>query len=96
VLTMPPVPSWFKGRTSIDAFLRTFLFAGDAAQRFRLLPTRANGCPAFATYTRGEDGAYRPGALQVLNFDGEYIAELHDFLAVDDRLFARFGLAPTL
>ena len=96
VTTMPPVPAWYQGRAAVGDFLRLHLFAGNAAQRFRLVPTRANGCPAFGVYQRGEDGVYRPGALQVLEIDGDRIGAIHAFLTIDDRLFKRFGLAPTL
>jgi RNA polymerase sigma-70 factor, ECF subfamily len=96
MLTMPPLPAWFEGRTAIGEFLFRHIFAADAAGRFRLLPTRANRCPAFAAYTQGPDGVYRPGALQVLTITGGRIAALHDFLVGDDRLFARFDLPSTL
>jgi RNA polymerase sigma-70 factor (ECF subfamily) len=96
VLTMPPVPAWYAGRDAILAFLRGHLFPGDAAGRFRLVPTRSNGCPAFAVYERGTDGSSRPAALQVLTVAGNRIAAIHDFLALDDRLFARFALPPTV
>jgi RNA polymerase sigma-70 factor (ECF subfamily) len=96
LMTMPPVPAWYRGRAAIEEFLRIHLFAGNAAQRFRLVPTRANGCPAFGAYQRGEDGVYRPGALQVLQLHGDRIGEMHAFLPVDDRLFARFGLPSTI
>jgi RNA polymerase sigma-70 factor (ECF subfamily) len=89
---MPPVPAWYQGRVAIQAFLHEFLFSGEAAGRFRLVPTQSNGCPAFAAYTRDADGIYRPGALQVLSIDSDGISAIHDFLALDDRLFTRFGL----
>jgi RNA polymerase sigma-70 factor (ECF subfamily) len=95
VLTMPPLPAWYQGRAAIQAFLFGHLFMGDATGRFRLAPTRANGCPAFATYMRDADGIYRPGGLQVLTIADGGIAAIHDFLALDDRLFARFALPPT-
>ena len=95
VLSMPPLPVWYEGQPAIQAFLRAHLFAGDAALRFRLIPTGANGCPAFAVYTRDAGGIYRPGALQVLSIVGDRIAAMHDFLALNDRLFAQFTLAPT-
>jgi hypothetical protein len=44
-------------------------------------------------YQRDAHGSYRPGALHVLTIVGDHIAEIHDFLVFDDRLFARFGLA---
>jgi RNA polymerase sigma-70 factor (ECF subfamily) len=96
VLTMPPVPAWFGGRAAIQAFLSMHLFQGEAAGRYRLVPTHANGCPAFAVYARNANGVYLPAALQVLRVTVDGIAALHDFLAVDDRLFARFDLPPTL
>jgi RNA polymerase sigma-70 factor (ECF subfamily) len=94
-LTMPPVPAWFRGREAIGAFFAAGVFAGEARGRFRLVTTRANGCPAVAVYQRDEAGDYRPAALNVLEIDGDRIAEMHDFLALDDRLFARFGLPVT-
>ena len=94
VLTMPPVTAWYRGAAAIGAFLATQLFAGAARGRFRLVPTRANGCPAFAAYVADDTGVYRPAALHVLTIRDNQIAALHAFFA-DDRLFARFGLAPT-
>lgn len=91
-LTMPPLPAWYRGRAAILAFFQRHLFVGEAVGRFRLVSTRANGCPAFATYARGEGGVYRPAALQVLGIVGDQIAVIHDFLASDERLFARFEL----
>jgi hypothetical protein len=35
---------------------------------------------------------YQPYALQVLAITGDQIAEIHAFLALDDRLFTRFSL----
>jgi len=92
VLTMPPVPVWFRGVAPIKYFFDSFLFAGEAKGRFRLLPTRANGSPAFAVYMRYETGVYRPSALQILSINGDRITQLDDFLVFDDRLFMRFGL----
>jgi RNA polymerase sigma-70 factor (ECF subfamily) len=94
VLTMPPIAVWYRGRADVRAFLDGFLFIG-AADRFRLLPTRANGAPAFAAYERGAAGVYRPSALQVLRLAGGEIAQIDDFLTKDPAFFARFGLPPT-
>jgi len=96
VLTMPPVPMWLSGRANVQAFLDSFLFAGQAAGRFRLLLTRANGGPACAVYERRPDGRYRPSALQVLTVTAEgQIAVIHDYLTSEPRFFERFGLPPT-
>jgi RNA polymerase sigma-70 factor, ECF subfamily len=97
VLTMPPLPVWFRGRDASRAFFETQLFSGDARGHFRLLPTRANGCPAFGTYQRDKADVYRPAALQVLTVEGDQITELHDFLVLgDDRLFRLFDLPSAL
>jgi RNA polymerase sigma-70 factor (ECF subfamily) len=92
VLTMPPVPAWFRGRAAIQYFLDSFLFAGSAQGRFRLTPTRANGCPAFGVYQLDDNGLYRPAALHVLTIALDQIAQIDDFLTFDQRLFSRFGL----
>jgi RNA polymerase sigma-70 factor, ECF subfamily len=91
-LTMPPVPAWFLGRAAIQTFSQHFLFAG---QPYRLLPIRANGCPAFAVYQRDAAGLYRPAALQILSINGERIARIDHFLTFDGQLFGRFNLPPS-
>src|SRR5262249_45678309 len=50
LFTMPPLPNWFQGRTVIGEFLAAGLFAGQAAGRWRMTPTRANGQPPFGLY----------------------------------------------
>ena len=67
-------------------------FAGQAAGRYRLLATRANGAPACAVYQLSESGRYEPAALNVLAVEGSQIAEMHDFLGVGAGMFERFGL----
>ena len=81
-LTMPPEPYEFQGPTAIGAFLRD---REVARGRLRLVPTRANGQPAFGCYLAGE-----PYALFVLALDGERISAITWF--ADSRGFARFGL----
>jgi RNA polymerase sigma-70 factor (ECF subfamily) len=96
-ITMPPLPLWYRGRHAIRVFLETQLFSGDARGHFRLLQTRANGCPAFGTYQRDEAGLYRPATLQVLTLEDEQIIQLDDFLVIgDDRLFRLFDLPSAL
>ena len=96
VLTMPPLPMWIRGAANIRVFLDGFLFAGGAAGRFRLLPTHANGAPAFAVYERDAAGVYRPSALQVLEIVGGQVSAMHDFLNPSQKLFARFGLPASI
>ena len=95
VLAMPPVPSWYQGRQAIAAMLRAAIFAGDARGRYRMVPTRANGQPAFGCYQLdAAAGVYRPLALQVVELAGESVREMTSFL--DTSLFAKFGLPATL
>jgi RNA polymerase sigma-70 factor (ECF subfamily) len=92
ILTMPPLPAWYRGRADIRAFLDGFLFAGRAAGSFRLQPCHANGMPGFALYERDTAGDYRSGAVHLLTLEEGQIAEIHDFLAIDPHLFERLGL----
>jgi RNA polymerase sigma-70 factor (ECF subfamily) len=89
---MPPLPTWYRGRAAIKAFLDTYLFTGPVQRRFRLVATRANGCPAFAIYHLDESGLYRSSALHVLMIEQDQIAQIDDFLALDNRLFSQFKL----
>ncbi len=97
VFTMPPSPSWYRGRASVGAFVAATIFKDDgmfpgkAAGRWRLLPTRANGQPAFALYQRAEaGGAYYAFGMLVLMIEGEKLAEVMAFLT--PSLPSLFGL----
>jgi RNA polymerase sigma-70 factor, ECF subfamily len=92
VQSMPPFAMWVQGSTDIG---RWMLEPGPSACRgSRLLPTAANGLPAFGQYRRDPEGGYAPWAIQIIDIEGPKIAALHFFLsALDpDRLFASFGL----
>jgi RNA polymerase sigma-70 factor (ECF subfamily) len=98
-LSMPPSPSWYRGRQAVRAFLHTTifgdaLFASAANMRWRLSSTRANSQPAFASYLRDASGTYRAFGIQVLTFDGDQIADLTTF--VNPALVPRFGLPDPL
>jgi RNA polymerase sigma-70 factor (ECF subfamily) len=92
LITMPPFPLWYRGREAIRQFLDRHLFTGEAARALRLVPTRANGAPAFATYEHDDTGVYRAAALQVVTVDHGQIARIDDFLTSGGRLFSQFGL----
>jgi len=89
-LEMPPMPAWFAGRAAVTRFFETHVLA--APGLFRMVPTTANGQPAFAAYRRGPGGAYEAHALQVLTVTPAGVARLVIFL--DPPLFAAFGLPP--
>lgn len=91
IFSMPPRPSWFAGREAIRTHAAV-MFARWGQDCWRLLPTRANGQPAFAVYLRpAPQGPYQAHGLQVLTFDDDRLAEIHMFLF--PQLFPRFNLA---
>ena len=83
--------TWFAGR---DRGELPRLARVHRAGRYRLVPTGANGQPAFAAYERGPGGAYQAHAVFVLTLTGTGIARIVIFL--DPGLFARFALPATL
>lgn len=93
--SMPPVPSWYRGRAAIRAVLSTVVFSGEARRQWRMIPVRANAQPAFACYRRAEAGAkHRFFGVQVLTVERKQIADATTFL--DPSLIARFGLPDEL
>ena len=105
-LAMPPMPTWFKGLEGVTGFLTQFAFADQERRRqlvsfagerrrVRLVPTWANGQPAFgAYYWNDEAGAYLPRALQVLTLRQGRIVDITGF--VDPDLLRPFGLPEQL
>jgi len=103
VVTMPPMPTWYRGRDAVATFLRTWAFARrwegsrfvEGERRVRLVPVRAGGQLAFAAYNwDAERGSLRPYALQVLTLDRARIGEIAGF--VTPGVFAGFGLPDAL
>ena len=92
-LTMPPIPTWFHGRDDVAAFLARLPLSG--RHRWRLVPTRANGQPAFGTYLwNAQRGSFLPSEILVLTFAGPKIAEITAFRSPEP--FERFGLPAAL
>jgi RNA polymerase sigma factor (sigma-70 family) len=94
LMTMPPEAAEYIGPQAIGRFLSTVPAAG-ALERFRLVPTRANGQPAFGCYMRDPHTpiAHAYG-LMVLTLRGDRVAGLAGF--ADTAVFAAFGLPRTL
>ena len=93
-LTMPPTPLEYVGRAAIAGFLST-VPAGGRLDRFRLVPTRANGQPAFACYIRdGRTPIAHAYGLMALTLRGSRVAAIAGF--PDTALFRHFGLPRTL
>jgi RNA polymerase sigma-70 factor (TIGR02960 family) len=93
-MTMPPEPLEYQGRAAIARFLATVPAAG-RLEMFTLVPTRANGQPAFGCYLRDPHApiAHAYG-LMVLTLRGDRVAALTGF--PDTSLFPHFGLPRTL
>jgi RNA polymerase sigma-70 factor (TIGR02960 family) len=92
-VTMPPAPHQYQGRAAIATFLRSR--ATLRGGPFRVVPTRANGQPAFGCYFPAPHTAIaRPYGLLVLTLDGDLISALTWFS--DTAVFADFGLPRTL
>ena len=87
IQSMPPYAMWLQGNGDIGRFM---LGLGIGCRGSRLIPTAANGQPAFGQYKSDPQGGHSPWALVVLNLSDGLISEIHSFLDVD--LFAAFGL----
>lgn len=93
--SMPPIPAWYRGRETIGAVLARTVFSGAARDRWRLLPVRANGLPAFGLYRRAEPPAlYRAYGIQLVTMDEGGIGDITTF--IDPALFTFFNLPPAL
>lgn len=92
VQSMPPFELWLRGA---DHIVEWMVQPGPSACRgSRLVPVRANGCPAFGQYRPDPAGGWAPWAIQVLDVAGGRITAMSFFLAMIDpeRLFPAFGL----
>ena len=86
--TMPPVPTWYRGREAVAAFLTGHVLASE--NRWRLVPARANGQPAFGNYRWDEERqSFLPRSISVLTLGGEGIAEITTFLGPELALELR-------
>jgi RNA polymerase sigma-70 factor (ECF subfamily) len=91
--SMPPYEMWLRGR---DDILGWWVGPGAACRGSRLVPTTANGSPAYGQYRPdGPDGSYTPWSLQVLELSGSRIVGFTFFLDTE-LLFPLFGLPPRL
>ena len=90
--SMPPYEMWLLGR---DDILRWWIGPGAGCRGSRLIPTVANGLPAFGQYRpSGPGGSFEPWALQVLELSDGRIVGFTAFLDTE-RLFPLFGLPLT-
>jgi len=90
--SMPPYELWLQTHADIRSWC---LGPGIGCEGSRLIPTVANGMPAFGQYKpSGPGGSLEPWSLQVLEISGGRIVGISFFLDTA-RLFPLFGLPPT-
>ena len=86
--SMPPMPGWYRGREAIVAFLTEY----PLRERWRHVPTRANGQLAVGCYMWDpERERYVAAVLDVLTLHGARIGAVTAF--VSPWVFRRFGEA---
>jgi RNA polymerase sigma-70 factor (ECF subfamily) len=90
--SMPPYTLWMQNHDEIQ---RWMLGPGSGCRGSRLVPTVANGLPAFGQYRPSPDGGYEPWALQVIEISDGRISGANFFLDTAS-LFPLFGLPPRL
>ncbi len=92
VWEMPPFTGWYQGREAISRLIDQQ--CPGETHDMRLVPTRANGQPAFGLYMRTPEGTFEPFHLQVLTLGRAGVSHVAAFF--DVGLFAQFGLPPSL
>ena len=92
-LTMPPEPYEYQGAEPIARFLEDR--AARRGAHYRLVPTRANGQPAFGCYLPDPHAPIaRAYGLMVLTLTGDRVSAITWF--GDSGLLAHFGLPCTV
>jgi RNA polymerase sigma-70 factor (TIGR02960 family) len=89
-LSMPPLPLEYEG---IDVVTRFYGLMIGSGRRFDLVPTRANGQPAFGAYLRAPTGIRHGTGLLVLTLAGDRICSVTRF---DTGVLPWFGLPRSL
>ena len=91
VQSMPPFELWLQGAADIG---RWFTGQGAGCRGARMLPTAANGRPAFAVYRVSGPDTWDPFSIQIVDVSEGLITGLHSFLYPE--LFPAFGLPARL
>ena len=77
-ISMPPMPFEYQGRDAVADFCGRIFAPG---RSFDLVPTRANGQPAYGVYLRAPDGTAHGVGLYVLTLSGDRVSEMVRFEA---------------
>jgi RNA polymerase sigma-70 factor (TIGR02960 family) len=89
-MSMPPVPLEYEGRDVVVRFLALLFGVG---RTYHLVPTRANGQPAFGLYIRAPDGVRHGSGLVVLTLAGDRVCAMTRF---ENSVLPWFGLPRSL
>lgn len=89
-VSMPPIPLEYQGR---DVVARLFASIFGSGRRVDLVPTRANGQPAFGAYLRAHTGIRHGSGLFVLTLTGDRIRA---FTRFESSVLPWFGLPRSL
>jgi RNA polymerase sigma-70 factor (TIGR02960 family) len=89
-MSMPPIPFEYEG---VDAVARFCAGIFGTGRTFDLVPTRANGQPAFGAYLRTPTGARHGTGLYVIAVSGDRICALSRF---ENSVLPWFGLPRSL
>jgi RNA polymerase sigma-70 factor (TIGR02960 family) len=89
-ISMPPMPLEYEGRDAAARFCASIFGSG---RRFDLVPTQANGQPAFGAYLRAPDGIGHGVGLFVLTLSGDRICAMTRF---ENTVLPWFGLPRSL
>jgi RNA polymerase sigma-70 factor (TIGR02960 family) len=90
VCSMPPIPLEYEGRDIVARLCAGILRPG---RRFDLVPTRANGQPAFGAYLRAPTGVRHGTGLLVLTATGDRVCGITRF---ESSVLPWFGLPRSL
>ena len=89
-VSMPPMPFEYQGRDVVARFCASIFGSG---RRFDLVPTRANGQPAFGAYLRDPNGISHGVGLYVLTLAAGRICAMTRF---ENSVLPSFGLPRSL
>ena len=89
-LSMPPMPLEYQGLEVVARFFKLLLVPG---RRYRVVPTRANGGPAFGAYVQRPDGEWRATGLFAVRLAGPQIRAMTRF---ENTVLDAFGLPLSL
>jgi len=89
-VSMPPIPLEYQGR---DVAARLFASIFGSGRRIDLVPTRANGQPAFGAYLPAPTGIRHGTGLFVLALTGD---QIRTFTRFDNVVLPWFGLPQSL